>query len=290
MKQASKQANHYSPAYLAVAVVLSLVFIFSITSTGVSAASKTISLDPTANTTIDDVRVGADESASKASESGVILEDPLDDRTTNVDVRGVESPHGYGWRVSFPELCSGAQLQSIRLVSNTEAQDEEAIGGIFLAAYRTDNLVLLSDYSINIGEDGSTWLQAVTGQPDVPVVDRGLGDGVNTFPAGLGYAGVLDAVWDISDYDQDSLGIYIQQWIGGNTSAQTTIQSVDLTYDDANCVSTASQASASDTSNDTTNSAQLAATGTNTDSINLIATTLLITSATTFVMKRKASL
>jgi hypothetical protein len=79
------------------------------------------------------------------------------------------------------------------------------------------------------------------------------------------------------------------QWIIPYT-AQTTIESVDLTYDDANCVSTASQASASDTSNDTTNSAQLAATGTNTDSINLIATTLLITSATTFVMKRKASL
>ena len=151
-------------------------------------------------------------------------------------------------------------------------------------------MVPINNYSINVGEDGNTWAPTAFGQATIPFVDRGIGDGVNTFPASLGFDGRIDAVWDITGYEQNDVGIYIQQIVDNSVTAQTTIESIDLTYDDTNCVRAASQASASDTSNDTTNSAQLAATGTNTDSINLIATTLLITSATTFVMKRKASL
>ena len=288
MNHASKQANHYSPAYLAVAVVLSLVFIFSITSVQVSAASKTVPLDTAAAS--EDIYTGADESSPKATDFGVNLATPLDSKTTRLDDGDVSGVSGYNWRANFPKLCSGAQLQSIHLVTDSSAQNETGLSGIFLAVYRTDNLVPINNYSINVGEDGNTWAPTAFGQATIPFVYRGIGDGVNTFPASLGFDGRIDAVWDITGYEQNDVGIYIQQIVDNSVTAQTTIESIDLTYDDTNCVRAASQASASDTSNDTTNSAQLAATGTNTDSINLIATTLLITSATTFVMKRKASL
>ena len=286
-KQASKQAVHYSPAHLAGAVILSLVFIFSITSVQVSAATQTVPLDTTIAS--DDIHVGEDETSPKLSDLGVSLEAPLDSRTTNLDATTGGAPVVYTWRATLPALCEGAQIDNIRLITNTESDNEAPIGGVIIALYDTSRLVTLKNYTINIGEDGNTWIPAAFGQTSASFVDRGLGDGANYFLANLGYDGAIDAVWDVSNYNQNNVGIYIQHWIAdGPTTIQTTIGSVDLTYDDANCVSTANQAS-NTLDVEASSSAQLAATGSSANAINLIATTLLITASasTALVWLRK---
>ncbi|MBP6880355.1 LPXTG cell wall anchor domain-containing protein [Candidatus Saccharibacteria bacterium] len=245
-------------------VFVSILLIFSISGINVSAATQTLQLNTT--TANDDIHI-ADESSQLVSELGVVITDPSNNIATNLDDRSsAEPPAGYSWRADLSSLCTGAQIQNIRLTTNTIAQNEAAVGGVFLGLYNTNDLVLLNNYTIATGEDGNTWLPVAFGQSSFATVDRGLGDGVNFFPASLGYAGRLDATWDITGYNQDDIGIYIQQWIGGQTTtAQTTIETAELTYDDAGC---ASQASASQTTSsapegNAPTSAQLPATGSN---------------------------
>ncbi len=199
------------------------------------AASQTIQL----NTTIanDDPYITA--GGIRATDTGVELKEPLNTTTTqsdSLDSNNTPGPWVYTWHITMPTLCNGAQIQSMRLITDTQTQNETPLSGLFLALYGgSDSLVFRSNYTINDGkgEDLDTWWAAPFA---TPAIDRGIGDN-GEFPAALGLAGQLDATWDLSTYiPGDTLGIYVQHWFNGSTTiAQTTIQSVQLTYDDANC-------------------------------------------------------
>jgi len=199
------------------------------------AASQTIQL----NTTIanDDPFITAGD--IRVTDTGVELKEPFNTTNTqsdSLDSNNTSGPWGYTWHITMPTLCSGAQIQSMRLITDTQTQNETPLSGVFLALYGgSDNLVFRSNYTINNGkgEDLDTWFPAPFA---TPAIDRGIGDN-GEFPAALGLAGQLDATWDLSAYTAgDTLGIYLQHWFNGSTTiAQTTIQSVQLTYDDANC-------------------------------------------------------
>lgn len=174
---------------------------------------------------------------------GVNLQPPLNDTTTPLDDASLmtPAPNGYTWRFTLPELCNNAELISLRIVTDTVATDEEPVTGVLMGIYGSDDLALFDSFDINNGngEDGSTWLDALFGT-SLPVVDRGAAGTwitVPTFPGDLGMDGTLDANWDISGQDvNEPLGIYIQHWLAGDTAtAQTTIQSAQLTYDDEQC-------------------------------------------------------
>lgn len=232
----------------------------------VSAAVKTASLS-TVPTSDDPIISGG----VSVSSTGVDLVSPLDEKSTRQDT-GMGRPYGYTWRISLPQLCSGAKLQKVRVVTDTVAQNEEPGGGILLGLYDSNGMI--DNYTIHEGEDMNTWYLGF----DAPVVDRGLSDGT-IFPADLGYSGQLDATWDISDHVAgEQLGIYIQQWLIGDTQAQTTIQSVELTYDDSGCAATASADGVnSGRNNDIEEAApKLVATGVNLNTMRLLAATILL--------------
>lgn len=220
------------------------------------------------------------------SATGVNLTVPLDTVTTRQD--SSDGAYGYTWRVALPIVCTGAKLLNIRVATNTTAQNEEVTGGILLALYSGNDLAANNQYIVNHGEDGLSWMPALFGF-NTYVIDRGLGDGVNTFPAGLGYAGPIDGTWDISGYNSgDPLGIYVQQWIAGTTVAQTTIQSITLTYDDTDCATSsgADNLSSNNGSNNsgslasietTVDTSQLADTGTNINVVQIVAGVVILT-------------
>lgn len=165
----------------------------------------------------DDPHFNSDISSPTAAGTGVSLQLPLNSTTTPLDDASVMSgmPNGYTWRLAVPELCSGAQLTSLRIVTNTTAVDEEPTSGLLLGLYSSNNLTMLGSYSINggNGEDGQTWIPALFGT-DAFGIDRGTNGsfGPNlTFPANLGMAGTLDGTWDISGITPgEPIGIYIQ--------------------------------------------------------------------------------
>lgn len=214
----------------------------------VNAASKTIELSTTIAS--DDPYVNT--AGQKVSELGVDLVTPLSLVTTridSVDVNETESPWGYTWQLNMPELCEGTSFESIRLVTESETENESPLSGIFLSLYGGSAvLAFRDDYTVNNGNGSDLdWFPVPYA---TPAIERGIGDGETYFPDSLGFDGTLDATWDISDYNSgDVLGIYVQHWIADSstTIAQTTIESVTLTYEDSGC------AEAGNTSTLTTN-------------------------------------
>ncbi len=214
-------------------------FVFTLVSLPVPqahAATKTVELSTTPAS--DDPIFDGD---TAATEAGVTIEAPLNDTMTPVDDEAsAASPNGYTWHAPIPELCVGSTITGVRVKTNSAVEDEAPISGIFLATYDVSTLNIFDQYSINDnkGEDLQLWWP---GQFAAPAVDRGIGDGQSLFPASLGFNGPLDATWDLSGNNpSDGIGIYIQHWINGinqgsTTTAQTTIQSVTLSYDDSGC-------------------------------------------------------
>ncbi|MBP9738505.1 LPXTG cell wall anchor domain-containing protein [Candidatus Saccharibacteria bacterium] len=229
----------------------------------------------------DDPHINSDVLSPMVSAMGVNLQAPLNNTTTPLDDASLmPAPSGYTWRLVVPEMCEGAQLESLRIVTSTLAVDEEPTTGLFLGLYGSNNLTMLSSYSVNSGngEDGNSWVPSLF-STDAPVIDRGTTGSfgpATTFPANLGMAGTLDGTWDISGYTPgEPLGVYIQHWLSGDlTTAQTTIESVTLTYDDAGCASSVSGGSESSDAAQ----AGLAATGDNTSTSTIVAVALLISS------------
>lgn len=216
-------------------------------------------------------------SSFTASDLNVSLSTPINTTTTQLDVAS-SSPWGYTWRLSIPTLCEGAAIQSIRIATNTETEDEEGaasdqFNGIFLALYSTDSSIGFMDgYTISEGEDLNLWGPAVFGIP-APAIDRGIAIGP-LFPADLGVAGDLDATWDVSGYDfSEPIGVYIQQMVSGTTTTQTIIESVTLTYDDAGCATSVQGANSSGVSQGS--AARLASTGMSQGLLGLIAAILI---------------
>lgn len=225
---------------------------------------------------------------STMSSLGVQMVSPLNVTTTQQDTGG-GAPRGYTWRLTFPSVCNGADLQNIRIVTNTTAQNEAPLGGAFLGIYGGNDLAFRSGYTVNVGEDSNTWAPVLFGLPS-PLIDRGLGDGNTTFPANAGYSGALDGTWDISNYvTGEPLGIYIQQWVGGTTEEQTTIQSVVLTYDDSGCTTLSNANNSNNNSVVTTEAGpRLANTGSDFSTVR-IAAGIIIVITLAITWRRKAA-
>jgi hypothetical protein len=147
----------------------------------------------------------------------------------------------YTWRMpslrdQLP-LCSNAQLTSLRVVADVTATSEGDPDLVTLAVYRIDgaNMYALGDYTISQGYDVAPTTAFVTPPNGLGVYAVGRGT-----PAQLGgqIAGTIEASWDLSSFDiDDQFGIMVQQDTeDGSTDVQTTIQTVELTYDDENCV------------------------------------------------------
>ncbi len=196
-----------------------------------NAATKTVELSTTPASDDPYAVLGA----PNVSGTGVDLIIPPSATTTQLDDASTMSgtPTGYTWRVTMPELCDGAQIQSVRVVMDVEAAAETGYSGVISAIYSgSDDMFFRDNYTINEGEDVQAWSPAPW---PAYAIDRGIEDD-GFFPANLGVDGTLDATWDLVDYNpSDTLGIFIQHWLTGTTTAQTTIQSVTLSYDDSEC-------------------------------------------------------
>jgi hypothetical protein len=226
-------------------IMLSVLMLFALSTIlipapNANAASKTLELSTSISS--DDPYVNI--SGQKVSELDVDLSTPLDVTKTQIDSvedNETSGPWGYTWHINMPDMCEGTQFQSIRLITDSETQNESPLSGIFLALYggSLDELEFRDDYTVNNGYGADLdWFPVPY---PTPAVERGIGDGENYFPSSLGFDGVLDVSWDITDYILgNTLGIYVQHWIadGSTTIAQTTIESVTLTYDDSACSST----------------------------------------------------
>ena len=205
--------------------------------------------------------------------------------TPRDDASLITGPNAYTWRVDLSGICTGAQLKSLKIVTQSDTTDEEPTSGIFLGVYGTSNLTMFDSYSINggMGEDSNPWISPMFGTPG-PVVDRGKTGTTGpftTFPADLGMEGELNATWDLTNVNrQEPLGIYIQHWLSGDlTTAQTTIESITLSYDDAGCATTPTIAPSQSLST-------LAATGQNQLPIFLLVA-LLTLPAVTYIARRR---
>lgn len=210
---------------------------------------------------------------------------PLDDASS---MGG--SPNGYTWRFDLSGICSGAQLQTLRVVTSTITDTTpEPTSGVFLGVYGSEDLTMLNTYTINggLGEDSNTWVQSLFSF-EAAVIDRGTSGTVGpttTFPADAGLAGQLDATWSLTGLDSgDTLGLYVQHWLAGNTTAQTAIQSVELTYDDAGCIGELTDAEVESTD---VPSEQLAESGQASTQMFITALALLSLGSVTLVHKPK---
>lgn len=267
-----------SRKFIASGLTVTMLFVFSVLPASVvHAATQTVSLTTTAAS--DDPHINGDVGSPTVSSLGVNVQNPLNNTTTPLDDASVMvNPHGYTWRLSVPNLCSGAELLSLRLISQTSAENEESTSGLFLVPYRTSNLTMLDSYTINggNGEDSNTWVPAIFGY-SAPGIDRGTGGVIGpftTFPANAGMQGTLDGTWNISGHPvNEPIGVYVQHWMEGDTTtAQTTIESATLTYDDSGCNS------ASTTANSTNSDAEdeLAGTGVSAYAVTVLAGALVL--------------
>jgi hypothetical protein len=147
----------------------------------------------------------------------------------------------YTWRTpslrdQLP-LCSNAQLTSLRVQADVTTTTEGDPDLVTLALYRIDgaDMYSLGNYTVQQGYDVAPTTAFVTPPNGLGVYAVGRGT-----PAQLGgqIAGTLEATWDLSSFDiDDQFGIMIQQDAeDGSTDVQTTIQTVELTYDNEDCV------------------------------------------------------
>ena len=218
--------------YLFVLIIFAVMLIVPISRA--SASTKTVKLSTTP--ALDDPTF---DGTTKVSDVGVAITAPLNGTTTLVDsMTTVNSPKAYTWRVTIPDLCDGAQITGLRVKTNSHAENESPLSGVFLLTYDVGTNRMFSHYSVNDGkgEDSNSWVPALTGFA-TPSIDRGTGDGTTHFPASLGANGPLDGTWDLSSSTVgNQVGIFVEHWITSNTATiQTTIQSVELSYDDSNC-------------------------------------------------------
>ncbi len=145
----------------------------------------------------------------------------------------------YTWRLNSlaDQMCSQATLTSLRIQANVTADTEgdPDLSAIFLYRIDGSDVYALGDYTINSGTDYSTATGGFT-PPD--------GDGLygvvrgTAVQFGGSLAGAIDATWDLSSFSPtDTFGIMIQQDSqDGSVNLQTTISTIDLEYDDANCL------------------------------------------------------
>lgn len=257
-----------------------LLIVFGMAPARIAHAATKVVIVPT-QAASDDPHLNSNPSSPTLGTMGVELQSPLNDTTTQISDASLmdNSPHAYTWRLDIPELCSGAELLSLRITTQTVAEDEEPTTGVFLNPYRVNNLTMFDGSTINggNGEDANTWVPALFAT-DSPAIDRGTSGSFGpytTFPADLGMNGTLDGTWDISGYPADQgLGVYVQHWLAGDTAtAQTTIQSATLTYDDSGCSLTNSGGA---DSNSDSEKAELASTGENTSVIAALSLLLVI--------------
>lgn len=218
--------------YLFVLIIFAVMLIVPISRA--SASTKTVKLSTTP--ALDDPTF---DGTTKVSDVGVAITAPLNGTTTLVDsMTTVNSPKAYTWRVTIPDLCDGAQITGLRVKTNSHAENESPLSGVFLLTYDVGTNRMFSHYSVNDGkgEDTNSWMSSLVSFA-TPSIDRGTGDGTTHFPASLGANGPLDGTWDLSSSTVgNQVGIFVEHWITSNTATiQTTIQSVELSYDDSNC-------------------------------------------------------
>lgn len=229
-------------AHVAVVFLVTMVVSVILPPASVFAAEQTITV-PTI-VAADDPIVPNPLGDMPASSAGVNLKAPLNDTATQVDdaVTMAGLPTGYTWRVAVPTtLCEGAQVTGLRIRTNTAADVDDAGSGVIMASYSVASMAINTSYSVNngLGEDLNTWMPALSGAPS-PAIDRGSEMGGMMWPADLGLAGQLDGTWDISGAQPgDQFGIFIEHLFFGAATegVQTTIESAQIIYDDAGCVS-----------------------------------------------------
>ena len=227
-------------AQVAVALVVTMAVSAVLPSASVFAAEQTITIPTVA--AADDPMVPSPSGDALASTVGVNLKAPLNDAATQVDSAAAMGglPTGYTWRVTVPAtLCEGAQIKSLRVRTNTTADVDDAGSGVVVATYPIASGVINTNYGVNggLGEDMNTWMPALSGAP-TPAIDRGSEAGGMFWPANLGLAGQLDGTWDISGAQPgDQFGIFVEHLFFGAATegVQTTIESAQIIYDDANC-------------------------------------------------------
>lgn len=273
--------------YINRATGILLVFsFFVIQVAGVYASPQ--SAGPSLEPSSDNPHVNSSVSSPLVQSLGVAMPGGNTTNSTPLDDASVmgNQPNAYTWRLNLSGICSGAQLQSLRIITQTSATNEEPTSGLFLGVYGSNDLTMLDSYSINsgLGDDSDPWISPMFGFSS-PTIDRGTSGTTGpytTFPANLGMNGTLDATWDLTGLNtQDPIGIFIQHWLSsGTTTAQTTIQSATVTYDDAACTINTSTTTSQP-------SATLASTGQSLFSIYAIVTALVLP-AIIFATGRKA--
>lgn len=199
------------------------------------AATQTVS--PGLTSTSDNPRLNSDP-ATTATFNGYNIQNGTESST------GVTSSDSglnqiYTWRLNDIStlVCSQAHLTSLHVVANVATPTEGNPDLAALAVYRVDgaDTYNLGNYSIASGVDYApqTGLFTPPGGAGISGVVRG------TAPEfGGNIAGNIDATWDISALSPaDSLGILVQQDSeDGTTDLQTSITTLEVTYDDSACV------------------------------------------------------
>lgn len=111
--------------YLFVLIIFAVMLIVPISR--VSASTKTVELSTTP--ALDDPTF---DGSTKTSDLGVAITAPLNSTTTLVDsMATANSPKGYTWRVTIPDLCDGAQITGLRVKTNSHAENESPNSGFF---------------------------------------------------------------------------------------------------------------------------------------------------------------
>jgi hypothetical protein len=145
----------------------------------------------------------------------------------------------YTWRLPdlSERICSNARLSSLRLVANVTASTEGDPDLAALMLYRIDG----SD-SYNVGnytvQQGVDYAPATgVGTPPNNEGIYGVVRGTDSLFGGQ-LVGQLEATWDLTGFGaDDTFGIMIQQDSqDGSVDLQTALSTVELTYDDEDCL------------------------------------------------------
>ncbi len=145
----------------------------------------------------------------------------------------------YTWRLPdlTTQVCSQAALTSLRVVADVSAATLGNPDLSALFAYRVDgsDQYNLGNYTIQQGTDYATSTGFAT-PPNNGGIFGVVRGSAPVFGGQLN--GQLEATWDLSSYDAtDQFGLMVQQDSqDGSVDLQTSISTVELTYDDSNCV------------------------------------------------------
>lgn len=193
----------------------------------------------------------------------------------------------YTWRLPnlSDHICSNAQLTSLRIVADVSATVEGTPDLAALMLYRIDgsDTYNVGSYTVQQGVDyaPSTGVITPPGNEGIYGVVRG------TDPAlGGQLAGQLEATWNLSSFDTtDNFGVMIQQDSeDGTVDLQTTISTLELSYDDENCTFSSDSGTVTDGSSGLTSG--LAETGSSSYMYVVSAIAMLITGGGIVVARR----